>query len=73
MVFTPTFTALNISDKVTTTGTEIMRTYRVPQLHNGGTVDLMAGVRYLQLNDVFQVYGTAQWQASMPWRLRKKC
>ena len=58
VVFTPTFTALNISDKITTTGTEIMRTYRVPQLHHGGTVDLMLGARYLQLNDVFQVYGT---------------
>jgi hypothetical protein len=58
VVFTPTFTALQISDKVTTTGTEIMRMYRTPQLHDGGTIDLLYGARYLQLNDVFQVYGT---------------
>ena len=32
--------------------------YRTPQLHNGGTIDLLYGARYLQLNDVFQVYGT---------------
>ncbi|HEX4144165.1 MAG TPA: hypothetical protein VHY91_11590 [Pirellulales bacterium] len=58
VVFTPTFTALQISDKVTTTGTELMRMYRTPQLHGGGTIDLLIGARYLQLNDVFQVYGT---------------
>ncbi len=58
VVYTPTFTALQISDKVTTTGVETMRLYRTPQLHSGGTIDLMLGARYLQLNDVFQVYGT---------------
>jgi len=58
VVFTPTFTTLQVSDKVTTTGVEIMRMYQAPQLHHGGTVDLLIGARYLQLNDLFQVYGT---------------
>ncbi len=57
VVFTPTFTTLVIADKVTTTGVEVMRLLRQPQLHNGGTLDFMYGARYLQVNDVFQVYG----------------
>ncbi|HTU26239.1 MAG TPA: hypothetical protein VMF30_12615 [Pirellulales bacterium] len=58
VVFTPTFTALTVSDKITTTGVEIMRMYRAQELHGGGVVDFLIGARYLQLNDVFQVYGT---------------
>jgi hypothetical protein len=58
VVFTPTFTTLVIADKVTTTGVEIMRMYQAPRLHSGGTVDLLIGARYLQLNDTFQVLGT---------------
>jgi hypothetical protein len=57
VVFTPSFTRLVIANKATTTGVEVMRMYRPPQLHNGGEIDFIWGARYLQFNDVFQVYG----------------
>ncbi len=55
--FQPTFVFLNMKNVAKLNGVEVMRFYRPPRLHDGGYVDVMCGVRFLQLDDTFVVNG----------------
>jgi hypothetical protein len=52
------YAALDMKNITRLNGVEVMRMYRAPRLHNGGYFELLYGVRYLQLDDAFKVYGT---------------
>ena len=48
---------LDIKNQTRLNGIELMRMYRAPRLHNGGFFELLYGARYLQIDDVFKVFG----------------
>jgi len=52
------YSILDMKNVTRLNGIEVMRLYRAPRLHHGGFFELMYGVRYLQLDDAFKVYGT---------------
>ena len=52
------YSLLDMKNITRLNGVEIMRMYRAPRLHYGGYFELLYGVRYLQLDDAFKVYGT---------------
>jgi hypothetical protein len=52
------FNQLNMKNVTRLNGVELMRMYRPGRLHKGGYLDLLYGVRYLQMEDTFTVNGT---------------
>ena len=56
----PRFRVVEIRNKVTLNGIELMRSYRAPQLHDGGFFELLYGVRYFQFLDRFSFEGTGR-------------
>ncbi len=51
-------------------GTEVMRMYRAPRLHNGGYFELLYGARWLQVNDTFMVMGIGGLLDNSTWSTR---
>lgn len=52
------FNLLDVKNITRLNGIELMRMYRAPRMHNGGFFDVLYGVRYLQIDDTFKVFGT---------------
>ena len=55
VTFPPLFDFLQATNETVLDGVEVMRMYRVPRLHNGGTFELLYGVRYMHIMDHFIV------------------
>jgi hypothetical protein len=51
----PRFENLTVSNVITLNGVELMRSYRLNRLHNGGNLDVYFGARFLQVDDKFNV------------------
>jgi hypothetical protein len=56
--FLPRFDNVLITNRASVNGVELMRTARIPKFHDGSELELMAGVRYLQFKDRFEVTAT---------------
>jgi hypothetical protein len=53
----PRFPDTLLYNRVVLNGAEVMRMYRIPRLHNGGYIDLLAGARWFQIDDTFEFDG----------------
>jgi hypothetical protein len=56
--FLPRFDDVQITNRASINGVELMRTARIPKFHDGSELEIMAGVRYLQFKDRFEVTAT---------------
>ena len=56
--FLPRFDDVLITNRISLNGVEVMRTAAIPKFHDGSELQLMAGVRYLQIKDRFEVTAT---------------
>ncbi|MEX2114173.1 MAG: BBP7 family outer membrane beta-barrel protein [Pirellulales bacterium] len=54
------FGELQMRNITTLNGVEAMRTYRAPRLHKNGYFEVMYGVRWFQLADGFEFWGTGE-------------
>lgn len=52
------FDTLVVQNKATMFGTELMKIWRLPRLHYGGVWEWMAGVRYMNMTEEFDILGT---------------
>ncbi len=52
------FELLQMRNITTLNGVEAMRTYRAPRLHRGGYFEVLYGVRWFQMVDGFEFWGT---------------
>jgi len=52
------FTALAVRNRIVLNGVELMRIIRAPQLHKGGELELMYGMRFFQADESF-IWGAA--------------
>ncbi len=55
--YIPRFDELEIKNTTTLNGVELMQMYRAPRMKNGGTFELLYGVRYVHLQDQFAWFG----------------
>ncbi len=53
----PRFPDSLLYNRVVLNGVEISKIYRIPRLHNGAYIDLMAGARWFQVDDTFEFDG----------------
>jgi hypothetical protein len=51
------FDTLDVANKTTMFSLELMKIWRLPRMHYGGVWEWMAGVRYLNMTDQFDVLG----------------
>ena len=61
------FTHLSAINRTKVEGVEALYMYRCDQLHRGGTLELLAGARYLSFNDDFAVTATGGALADSNW------
>ena len=66
----PNFIWLIAKNVTQINGTEVMRMYRAPRLHNGGFFELLYGARWLQVNDTFLVEGIGGLLDNSIWSTR---
>jgi hypothetical protein len=52
------FDTLDVSNKTTMFSLELMKIWRLPRMHYGGVWEWLAGVRYVNMTDQFDVLGT---------------
>ena len=57
VTFLPTFRVLFASQHTELNSVELMRMYRAPRLHNGGVLELYYGVRWMKIDDRFNLFG----------------
>jgi hypothetical protein len=55
VVVAPIFTQVDVRNRTVLNGIELMRMYRTAQLHYGGQLELLAGVRFFQIEDDFTI------------------